>query len=354
MKQVRVTEPGRVDVEDVPEPQPDPGEVLLELHSAGICGGDLSLIRGTNAIARYPTVLGHECVARVAHSPDGSALAEGQYVVVYPTLSCGACRHCAAGDANRCAQMRVLGLSAPNGCFAERFALPEAQCIPLPGEVGARWGALVEPLAVGHHVVARGGAAEGDTALVIGSGVIGVSTALVARARGVRRILFADLHGSRAGVLEQLGFDEFTTATGADLARWVRDTAGPIDLVYDTVMSAATAEVATGVLGGGGRYVAIAAAKPRQRVELDYERCYAKELAVLVCRNYTRDDFHGAADLLASGAVDPLPLRTAVFDLADVDSAIAALTEQPADNLKVILSRRDLIGSGPLLTIGGR
>ncbi|GAA2459665.1 hypothetical protein GCM10010191_94950 [Actinomadura vinacea] len=276
MKQVRITGPGRMEVAEAAEPVPAEGEVLLELHSAGICGGDLSLLRGTNAIARYPAVPGHECVARVVAAPYGTGLAEGDHVVVYPTLSCGGCRACTAGRTNQCAGMTVLGLSAPNGCFADRFTVAADQCLPLPDDVGPRFGALVEPLAVGGHVVDRGTVRPGDTALVIGSGTIGMSTARVARARGVERVLFADRLPGRAETLRRLGFEEFTTASGAELAEWTAERAGRVDLVYDTVTLTDTAAVAAEVLAGGGRYVAIAAAKPGHELTLPYERFYAR------------------------------------------------------------------------------
>ncbi|TDD83050.1 oxidoreductase [Actinomadura darangshiensis] len=350
MKQVRVTGPGVVQVVEADEPEPGPGEVLLELHSAGICGGDLSLVRGTNAIARYPTVPGHECVARVLAAPAGSGIEEGGHVVVYPTLSCGVCRACAAGRTNQCAGMTVLGLSAPAGCFSERFAVDAGQCVPLPDGVGPDHGALVEPVAVACHVVGRGGVREGDTALVIGSGTIGTATAMAARARGVQRVLFADLHASRGAVLGRLGFEEFTTAAGDDLVAWTRERAGQVDLVYDTVTATQTAGVAAEVLAGGGRYVAIGAAKPGHRLDLPYERFYARELSMVACRNYVRDDFRDAVALIADGKVDPRPLRTGVFALPDVAEAFAALTERPADHLKVLMTRSDLVGTSPLLT----
>jgi 2-desacetyl-2-hydroxyethyl bacteriochlorophyllide A dehydrogenase len=350
MHQVRVTGPGQVEVVDIPAPDPGGARVLLELHSAGICGGDISLVRGTNAIARYPTVPGHECVARVVSAPAHTGLAEGAHVVVYPTLSCRRCRACADGRTNQCADIAVLGLSSPDGCFADRFVVDADQCVPLPDGIGPEHGALVEPVAVGCHVVGRGTVREGDTALVIGSGTIGMATAMVARAMGVSRVLFADLHPSRGEVLERLGFRDFTTASGDELVAWVTDRAGHVDLIYDTVTQSRTAGVAAEVLRGGGRYVAIGAAKPGHRLDLPYERFYARELAMIACRNYSREDFRAAVTLIAAGRVDPRPLRTGVYGLPQVREAFTALTERPADHLKILMTRADLVGTSELLT----
>ena len=350
MLEVRIPAPGQWDVVEAAEPEPSPDEVLLQLHSVGICGGDLSLFKGTNAIARYPAVPGHECVAEVLSAPGGSALRPGDHVVVYPTFACRECRACRAGHTNRCGQMRVFGLSAPGGCCAERFTMPVDHCIPLPRDLADSVGALIEPVAVGCHVVDRGGVVDGDTALVIGSGSIGMATALVARARGVSRVLFADVHDSRRSVVEECGFRDFTTAQGDDLVSWVRELTGGVDLVYDTVTVDATGAVAAELLNGGGRYVAIAAAKPDHRLELRYEHFYGKELAVIACRNYRRDDFSAAIRLIADHAVDPRPLCTAVHALPDSENALDELMHQAQRHVKVLLTRSDLLGSSPLLT----
>jgi 2-desacetyl-2-hydroxyethyl bacteriochlorophyllide A dehydrogenase len=352
VKQLCIAEPGRIDVAEVAEPVPGPGEVLLQLHSVGICGGDVSLYTGMNAIARYPVVPGHECVAEVLSAPRGSALRPGGHVVVYPTLSCRECRACRAGDANRCVRMTVLGLSAPGGCCAERFTVPEDHCVALPAGMADRFGALVEPVAVGCHVVDRGGVEPGDTALVIGSGSIGIATALVARARGVARVLLADVRESRREPAARCGFTDFTTAREAALADWVRALVGQVDLVYDTVTVNATVAVGAEVLAGGGRHVAIASAKPGHRVELPYGHFYGRELSFVACRNYRRDDFHAAIRLIEEGTVDPRPLRTGVYALPEAEAALAELVARPERHTKVLLTRGELIGSGPLLTAG--
>lgn len=353
MRAVVVRAPGRVATEDAEPPrEPRNGEVALRLHSVGICGGDIALLRGLNPLVTYPVVPGHECVATVAHDPSGR-LADGSAVVVYPTSSCGACRACQEGRFNNCARMRVLGLSDPHGCLAEEFVVRAGQAIPLPAGVGERFGALVEPLAVAAHVCTRSAIEPGDTALVIGSGAIGLATGLTARAMGARRVLFADTLAERGAVLSRLAFTDFTVERDSALADWVRDEAGVVDVVFDTVGVTATASVATSVLAGGGRYVAIAAAKPGHRIELDYQACYERELTLVASRNYTPADFRAAIGRLERGEIDPVPLRTSVFGLSDAASAFAELVERPERNVKVLITRDELVGSSALLT-GGR
>ena len=355
MKRVVVTGPGQITVEEVEPPGASgPGEVSLQLHTVGICGGDIALLAGRNPLVSYPVVPGHECVATVADDRHPS-FAEGSAVVVYPTFACGdrrACRACREDRPNHCPRMTVLGLSRPAGCLVERFVLPANQCIPIPTELGARVGALLEPLAVAAHVTARSGVRPGDSVLVLGSGAIGIATGLTARALGAERVLFADIRPGRSAVLARLGFADFSTRTDAELVEWVRDTAGGVDVVYDTVTISSTAAVASRVLERGGRYCAVAAAKAGQRLELDYQSFYQRELSLIGCRNYTPVDFETAIARVHSGQIDPVALRTGVFGLTAAEHAFAELTGRPEENVKVLLTRDELLGSTPLLSSG--
>ena len=189
-----------------------------------------------------------------------------------------------------------------------------------------------------------GGTRSGETALVIGTGAIGLATALVARHEGVR-VLGADRHPERATAARDCGLADFTTATGTDLEHWVRTRTHSLDLVYDTVCSPATIDLGIRLLAPGGRFVAIASAKPGHTAAIDYAACYARELAFIACRNYVPDDFRRAAALLESGSVDPTPLHTATFALDEFDKALAALETDGHRHIKVLLTPRDRLGS---------
>lgn len=131
MLSARVHEPGRLELTETEPTMPHPGTVRLRLENAGICGTDLSVIAGTTSLARYPLILGHEFVGQVEAAPADSPVAVGDWAVVYPTLSCGACDACWTARENQCSRMRVMGISDPNGCFAETVDVPTAQLIPV-------------------------------------------------------------------------------------------------------------------------------------------------------------------------------------------------------------------------------
>src|ERR1022692_4382191 len=115
----------RLALEEVPEPEPAPGETVVHVVLAGICGSDLHPYRGEAAGRVPPLVLGHEAIVRAA---DGSRAA------IFPLISCGACRACLRGEPSLCERRVLVGLNRP-GVFAERIAVPEGLLVPIPSEV---------------------------------------------------------------------------------------------------------------------------------------------------------------------------------------------------------------------------
>jgi len=181
--------PGDLRVDDVPDPVPGPGEVLLSVEWGGICGSDLSYWRhgasGT-AVLRHPLVLGHEVAGR---------LATGEQVTVHP----------ATGD-------RYFGSAAfdphTDGAFSELKLVRADQVRPLPDGVSTRHGALAEPLAVALHAVHRAGAVRGKDVLVNGAGPIGALAVAAARYRGARTVIAADVAAAPLAAAKAMGADD--------------------------------------------------------------------------------------------------------------------------------------------------
>lgn len=337
MTAVVVTGPKAWELQPTEARHPGSGEVRLELVSAGICGGDLALVAGENAVARYPLTLGHECVARVREVGAGAGLQVGQAVIVYPTLSCGVCDACTSEAENQCDQMRVMGLSDPAGCFTDSLTVSAAQCIPLPEVVATAYGCLLEPFAVACHVLRRAGRIHDQEVVIVGSGVIGLMTAVAARLSGARAVHCVDRHPGRGTVADQLGATTFTVAGGVELVDHLRSAAQDIDVVVDTVCTDATASVALEVLRRGGRYLPVASAKPGQALHLRYDRLFLHELQVITARNYSRVDFHAAIEMLLQHRPELGPMITATHPLGQFGAALDQLRTDPGSHLKVQL-----------------
>jgi 2-desacetyl-2-hydroxyethyl bacteriochlorophyllide A dehydrogenase len=339
MKALIVEAAERYSVVEVPDPVPAADEAVVRVMAAGICGTDIGIIRGTNPLAAYPLVPGHECVGVVESAPTSSAVRPGEWVTIYPSIGCGTCPACRAGRINHCPTFRLSGLSEPRGVFADKIAVRVAQLLPVPDKLRNENGAVVEPTAVGVHVVRRAGPLSGQKTVVIGSGVIGLLVAQVARAGGAAEVVLVDRLESRQAMAGRLGFDRFIRSSGEGLANSVQDlTGGAVHAVFDTVCSDTTIGAAIDLLLPGGRLVTVASPHGADhRLAVPYAKVYRRELSLIASRNYVPDDFVEAMRLIAAGQVDAAAMVTAAYPLAEFGRAYADLTSHPEVHLKVLL-----------------
>jgi len=337
VKAVYLEAPNTFSVIDRPDPEPSGDQARLRVITAGVCGSDMSLFRGTNPVGAYPLTPGHECVGEVEWAPPGAAVAPGDWVALYPSVGCGRCAACREERYNHCPEFRVLGINRDGGCFAERMAVPVHQLIPIPPALRGPDAAIVEPMAVAVHVNRRAETKTGDRVLVVGTGVVGLLGAAVARAMGAGEILFVDRLPERRRLVEALGFHHFRQTDAGPTAPWVRETLGSVDLVLDSVCSDETVADGLDVLVPGGRLVLVASPKGRQRLSVDFTTVFARELSLVATRNYVPQDFRDAIALLVEGKVEPGPLITGRFPLADFAAAIDALGNHPERHVKVFV-----------------
>ena len=170
-------------VEDMPEPSARPGEVVIRVEAAGICGSEVEGYLGMMSNRVPPLVMGHEfagTVTELGEGVDSSWL--GKRVAINPVVGCGRCSYCSRGDRNLCPERFLVGVSVPGG-FATTVSVPERCLFEMPADMDARLGALVEPLANGVHAIRKGAPDGATSAVVIGTGTIGLGC--VAGAIGV-------------------------------------------------------------------------------------------------------------------------------------------------------------------------
>lgn len=227
--------PGLLQIQRRGRPTPRAGEVLVKIHTVGICGSDTAYYNGTAAYTvNEPFVMGHEASGTVAGlGPGVSGPAEGSAVALVPSLSCGRCEQCASGFDNLCRETRYLGSAAVNphrdGALQEYVVLPASHVLPLPEGFTLAEGALLEPMAVALHAAKKAPVA-GATVLVVGGGAIGQLTALAARALGAANVTVADVSSRRARTAVDHGAD--TALTTAELAGRIAG-GGHFDVVFD-------------------------------------------------------------------------------------------------------------------------
>src|SRR3954471_7424333 len=196
-------------------PAAGPGEVLLRLGAAGICGSDLHYYfegRNGNFVVREPLIPGHEASAVVASIGEGvTRVKVGDKVAVSPSHACGRCGYCRQGREQLCDKMRFLGSASlfPHiqGMFREYFVMGERQCYPVAGDISLGELAFAEPLAVGLHAVNRGGDLLGKSVLITGAGTIGCVTVMAARLGGARTVTVTDVLDRRLSQAKVVGAD---------------------------------------------------------------------------------------------------------------------------------------------------
>lgn len=312
MKAAVLCEPGRIEVKTVNPPAPAPGDVLIRVILAGICGSDHSLFRGHFDVP-LPVIPGHEAVGRIEALGSGvDGLAVGQRVTIQPNLACGACFACRAGHPNICQSKIRIGVDR-DGVFGEYVSVPATYVWPVPEDVPDDVAAMTEPLAVCVHATGIAPPQPHDRTLIFGAGVIGQLTLQLATLQGAETTA-CDLSPQRLELARQLGA---AGTIGPDQS--LDDYHGAFDLIYET----------SGAPVAFARAVELAA--PRARIVLlglaaeshaaSTTLIVRKELQIMGSMIYT-DEFPQALALLQRGRIDTAPLATGRVDLAGLSGAL--------------------------------
>ena len=328
MRAFVITGPGHGAVQDVDPPSPAPGQVVVDVERAGVCGTDMEFFTGHMAYlrtgeARYPVRIGHEWCGVVARSGDeASAAWVGQRVIGDTMLGCGRCRRCLGGRQHLCAERFEIGIRGGwPGALAEQLLVPASALHALPAGIGPVTGALVEPGGNALRAVraalagpAQTGLAQTGPAqrlLVMGPGTIGLLAAQIARSLG------AEVH--------LLGRDEPSLRFARDVGlghTWLRDTLPglPFDAVLDASTAAGLPSLAAEIVEPGGRvaYIGLSA----EPSPLDTRTLVLKDITATGVLSAS-GGLAETISLYASGAVDPRPIVAATVGLDDVAEVLA-------------------------------
>jgi L-iditol 2-dehydrogenase len=340
MKAVMKTAPGEgnVSLEDIIEPTPPPGHVLVSVQAAGICGTDIHIYHDEFRSVP-PVVLGHEVSGTIVElGRDVTNVQVGARITTETYFStCGACRFCREGRVNLCLQRRSIG-SAVNGGFTSLLVVPARNVHELPESLGFREGALVEPLACVVHGALDGPRPRpGDLAVVAGPGAIGLLTLQVLKAAGVWVIMLGtstDAH--RLEMAKSLGAAAtFTADSEEGKARILEMSDGMgADLVYECSGAGPAAQNLLEMVRRGGQYAQIGLFGKPVAWNLD-QICY-KELTITGSNASVPSAWTRALDLLDTRMVRLDPLISGVYPLEDWQEAFAAVENRTA--LKTLLS----------------
>jgi 2-desacetyl-2-hydroxyethyl bacteriochlorophyllide A dehydrogenase len=325
--------PRELRLQSRPGLEPGPGEAVVQVRAAGLCGTDYRIWTGDRAVS-YPRVMGHEFVGIVLAVGDGvDTVRAGEKVAVEPNYSCGDCPLCHEGNRNLCLARTAVGIDVDGG-FAEQARVPARCCWAAPAGIVDEELMLTEPLAVVVRAVRRGQPEQGETAAVVGVGTLGLLAIQVLKSHGVK-VLAVARSDRRLALAGALGADAVTTAgMGADVAA-ARALSGRegVDLVVETAGTAPAVEQAVELCRPGGRIVLTGL--PHEPTELNFFWVVRRELRILGSMIY-QDEFHEAIRLLATGAVRVERLLTHRFPLEGIRDAFEA--HRAPDSIKVAVT----------------
>ncbi|MGI9604678.1 MAG: zinc-dependent alcohol dehydrogenase [Acidimicrobiales bacterium] len=333
MRAVQLIEPNHVEVNDIDIPTAE-GKALVRVETVGLCGTDRSIVAGKmNVPAPLPLVMGHEAVGVVERPGPLGLLAAGQRVLVDPGSYCEVCDVCRRGFMNLCGNGGLLGREL-DGVFADYVAVTESNLLPVPDSISDDAAGLLQVLGTCVHSMRQAPVFPGDVAVVLGLGVGGQLISQLLREQGCTVIGVTRSKWKR-DLADQLG--AHITVEPADAAQAVADASGGrgAAVVVEAVGTEATFSQAIELCGPGGTVVLFGTATGGT-AGLPYYLLYFKELTIRNPRGAKTTDYERGIQLVASGAVDPAPLVSKRFDLADANEALDAVAD--ASTLKVLMT----------------
>jgi L-iditol 2-dehydrogenase len=343
MKALLLTAPSQLELVDFPEPNPAADEVVVRIRACGICGSDIHGWDGSTGRRRTPLIMGHEASGEiVATGPQVKAWRPGDRVTFDSTISCGTCRFCASGQINLCENRRVVGVSPveykQHGAFAERLALPDRILYRLPDNLPFEQAAMVEPVSIAVHAVQRTKIAPGSTAVVIGSGMIGLLVIQALRWAGAAQVVAVDLADNRLELARRLGATHTVNSGRADAAAEVAQITSGLgaDTAFEVVGFTPTVNLAIAVLKRGGTCVLVGNLSP-QTQDFPLQAVVTKEITLLgSCAS--AGEYPLCLDLIARGVIDVRPMIETVAPLADGATWFERLSARDGGKyMKVIL-----------------
>lgn len=337
MLRYNLIQPRKLAKEEVPSPQPGPGEVIISVKTVGICGSDIHAYYGEHPYISCPVVPGHEfagVVTQVGEGVDEAWL--GQRVTVLPSLVCSKCHNCRTGRFNICQDLKVIGCQS-DGALAELVKAPADKLFLLPDAMSWEEATLVEPLAVAVHAVRTAGDIVQQRVVIYGGGTIGLMVMQVVRAYGAKEVIVSEPNDFRRDLAQKLGAHHVIDPSSATPSEWLQSKFGPegIDLAFECVGIETTVREAIISNRKGTTIVIVGVfSKP---IMVDMGLVQDRELRLLGTLMYTKEDFAEAIRLLSEGRVQGLPLVTHRLDFANADQAFDLIEKEKGNCIKLLI-----------------
>lgn len=337
MKSVAIKGIKKFEIKEIDEPIVDGVNVVIDVKKAGICGSD---IHNWDAGEPKGLVMGHEFSGVVVDSGSRKDIKKGDKVTALPISPCGECHACVKGNPQFCEQTwsKALGLSLENpGAYTSKLKVRPDMVYKLPDNVSFEEGAMVEPVAVALHAIHIADIKLGDKVLVIGGGIIGLMSAMLANIEGASLVAVSETNEARGNKAVKLGVcDEWLDAKSPKFMENVRELAEDgFDIVIDCSGNAPAVTSALMSAKTGGTVVLVGvSAKP---IEIPTVIAVMHELKVLGAIAYTKEEFKTTIDLIANNNIDVKRFIDDVVSLEGVQDSFKRLTSGKDDAIKILI-----------------
>lgn len=344
MKAAVMTAIRTVEIQERPVPVPAPHEVLVQVEYVGVCGSDVHYYehgRIGDYVVTGPLVLGHEVAGTVVET--GSAvqnLKPGDRVALEPQITCGTCEFCKKGLYNLCRSVRFFATPPIDGVFQEYAVHPANLCFRLPDAVSTLSGALIEPLSVGLHAAFQGGAGLGQTAVVTGTGCIGLTALLALRACGASRVAVTDLFDKRLEKAKALGASAvFNSGARSPVPGILAMTGGRgFDLAIETTGSAAAVEQLVEAAKPGATIVLVGYSADG-KMTIPLAQSLDKEITYKTIFRY-RNSYPRAIASIAGGQIDVGGIVSHTYDFDHIRDALEDAIRNKNEVIKAVIKLR--------------
>jgi len=336
MKAVQVPKAHEMQIIEQETPEIQQGdEVLVKVKRVGICGSDMHIYHGTNPLATYPRVVGHEVAGEVVEVGNSvKHLKIGDHVVVEPINYCGECYACRKGRPNVCEKLSVFGVHEDGG-MREFIVLPERQLHAVDKELDWDEAVLAEPYTIGAQAVWRGNVEKGDTVLIQGCGPIGICILKLAKVAGAA-VYMTDLNEERLAFAKESGADEVINAGRESVKERILELTSNegANVVIDAVCLPSTVELSIDVVSPAGSVVILGFdERPSAIPQLPITK---KEITIVGSRLQT-NQFGKVVSLLDSGELKSGGLITHKFSLDEVKDAFTFVENNPDKVRKALI-----------------
>ncbi len=331
-----------VRIDEVPVPEPGPGQVLVDVHACGICASDLHVVAGVTPAGDLPQILGHEAAGDVAAVGEGvTDWRVGDRVLVLPAWPCGHCPYCRGGRENLCRSLQVPGVDV-DGAQAEYTLADQRLLTHVPRDVPVEQAAiLVDAVATPYHALKRAGVTQGSTVAIVGLGGLGMHAVQLARLAGAETVIGIDIDPVNLERAREWGADEVVDASDGKPARRVRElTEGGVEKAIEFVGRNETIDQAIKMLAPGGRAVVVGLT-PEALETLPSALLVANELEVVGSFGSTMADVNELVDLLDAGRLDLTRSVTHTYDLDGFTDALQQLAERRDHPVRIVIDHQD-------------